>query len=520
MQIPKKYHNTNLYKNQVSQPFNKVVDMKCNKILRILIILFICITSITTLESSTVYNRANSVQVNIIGNTEPLTPYVLINNINKYLSDHVNGGYISNLSVNGTVLDSSKNINDYISAVNFIIAFTENQKNDTYLNLIPKYLNWIEKFNSQGGYYSSLSPNWSVKTNSYFSSSTLGSLLSMYANLYNLTLISSYLTKAESIQNYLTKNFYDSNHGGFYAQIDPQTLKFNPNTNRLTSTYGIIADAFYNLYLNTNNYSFLDNGLKLLNNTISIAYDSNNNYFYPDLLESTNTLDNSITTLNIADQFNLASSLIKYSNLATPGENSTFNSIATNITTHFITKINISFSFKDQLDFLNYLANLNNSYTNYNNVDKNNYLDLRTTIFDGIYHDNLTLFSNLGMFSPFINFEALKTYENLNYNNYSLNLFYFSETTVPDSFVTIIFPYLLFGVPIVLFLAIFYLRRKETKRLGKLIGQSAPIHRNYIKQSKIENYSGPSELTNKICSNCHQQNLKDDVFCQNCGQRI
>ena len=243
-----------------------------------------------------------------------LTPDSIFEKTNNFFKDKTYTGFVDEKNDSGIVTNNVKLLTDEISAVRTIVEMVKYTQNSTYLNLVPGFLATIEQFNnSNNGYYSSKNKDWSNVYQPYLSPIDTSYLISMYSQLYNVTGNKDYLTKALANYNFLENYFNDTVNGGFKSKLDPNSLSVISGYDRVTGYYGIIAQAFLDLYSNTNNMTILANGFELLNNTIQVAFDYNNVYFKPALYESSNTPDPSFTMFKGYEQLDIASSLLRYS---------------------------------------------------------------------------------------------------------------------------------------------------------------------------------------------------------------
>ncbi len=374
-------------------------------------------------------------------------PEQIFERTSKFFLDKQNQGYFDEINDTGFVTSNSKVLADYITAVNALIDLLRLTGNTTYQNLIPDYLKLIDKFEtSNGGYISVKNNDWTTPYNAEISPISLSQLISMYSNLYNLTKDINYLNKALNIYNFNERYSHDFAHGGYYSRIDPTTLKYQYGYRRVTGYYGIIAQSDLDLYRNTNNLTILQNGFQLLNNTINVAYNYPDSYFYEALYDESNQPDHSFTTFKVFEQLDIASALLHYSfekELPQFNENRTvfYNismSIVNNILDKLINSNNIMMEEYDVntkvVDNHTYdtrqaqLYNMLLAMKDYNvslTEKENTLLNDSSMVFTQFVGKNSGLFMrrpDYQVTSPWINFAIINTIVNLENHSYTVTI--------------------------------------------------------------------------------------------------
>lgn len=500
--------------------------------------------SINYSEQVTAANSSNNQNI--------ITPETIFNNVDSYFKDSKYGGYYDAIDTNGNIVSNVKYCSDYLYALDVISKIAKNLNDNSLLNYIPKYINFVDKFEgSNGGYIGSVDFDWQKSTN-YIDSITMSFVLQTYSNLYAVTGNTTYLAKALDLYNLFQNHFYDSVHGGYHYQLNQNDFLIM-STQRKTGYYGTIADSFLDLYQQTNDLPVLISGFSLLNQTINRDFDSTYNYFVPYLTESTNTPDTG-STFWWSDQMNLAESLLRYSAMneltAQVGSfkdrfisiaDKIYSNIVKNLLNNNLVMINYDVVSKVkntaidavvQAQFYDFLLLRKLYDPNFNQFDQNllehgssilsTFLGPRTNLFFRSSENQIT--------SPWVNYAILKTILDLEGNSISAPLQY--QTNSAPNFITSTYiptntnnnditTALVIGIIIV---GLGYLAYRNNKKYPdretteRIVAKSSNLH---PPTSKLVNLSSTTQIYKQTtCETCSNPILVNDIFCQNCGTRV
>ena len=114
----------------------------------------------------------------------------------------------------------------------------------------------------------------------------------------------------------------------------------------------------------------------------------------------------------------------------------------------------------------------------------------------------------------------MKTINYLQASGFDTNLNYISSSITPTSLISYLWDFLAFGF-LVLGVGFYYYRKKKDRDLLQstleLTPSNTPISLN--KQNKIDSDKKIAVKYNN-CTQCNHKNSLDDIFCQNCGDRL
>lgn len=383
--------------------------------------------------------------VNSAHENDPISLETIFQNVDKSFNDTTFGGYFSIINKNG-VVNYDKYLSDYSFGIEAYTRLIQSTGNNSYLSQIKYFLNSIQNLqSSKFGYKLIANRNW-TNISTTININAMAFLLSAYIHLYNLTLNPVYLNTSLNIYDFIQTYFHDSINGGYYYDLNPADLSI-VSSQRKTNTYGNLASAFLELYSNTNNKSILLNGFNLLNNTISIAFSYNYNYFIP-TLNGTNNPSSANGLFITTDQINLALALLQYSNCA-PLINlvGNFKPQFINISDRIYHSIIQNLIFNNTFVMLNYdvQSKVTNSYIDASPETKFYDFLLARKLYDPNFGQSEQLFLNnassifskfLGsgpniffrsnsnhISTPWVNYAVLKTLLDLESNNITLQLY-------------------------------------------------------------------------------------------------
>ena len=251
-----------------------------------------------------------------------------INHINTTFWDSINKGHFIAVDQNANPAITQKSVIDYDSFIELYLAMYQKFNNTIYIERAESLVSYLHKFlYNNDSYLQILSESWQPISNSYFSLPYLTKLLDDYVSLYNVTKNNTYLNEAIKIYNFIYSYFFDKNYWGFFTNLDMNKNPLN-GFGRSPGYYMGFAYNLLHLFEVTNNQTYIVNGLDIINNTISLAYQDSLGYFYTFFNGNDNT--NPVTNYREYLQMEILSTLLSYlttDNINLGSNNSTFTKI-------------------------------------------------------------------------------------------------------------------------------------------------------------------------------------------------
>ncbi|MFX1254400.1 MAG: glycoside hydrolase family 76 protein [Promethearchaeota archaeon] len=249
----------------------------------------------------------------------PLAPERILSLLNISSYDYEYDGYFSEVDDNAVVLNDNKGVWDYPTLIHAYLDLSKYVNDSWYATLfrgeaLRMQRDLLERFKLEsGGYTLELSRLWAVPTNPLVTFSHMANIISLYARLFKETNNQTFLLKAENLVSFVESHFYDTIHGGFYTNLDGETLAPASSAyRRVTGYYGLYTDALLFLYELTDDSTYLERGCEILNETIEAAWNDETGYFHSKLY-NTNEPDLSFPEFMLHEQVVIAQSLLHYS---------------------------------------------------------------------------------------------------------------------------------------------------------------------------------------------------------------